>query len=66
MYTDGLNEAVSEAGEYFTIDRIRQRIQATGGLPSIIGEAVIQEVCTFIGQGSQSDDMCLVTLGRLA
>jgi serine phosphatase RsbU (regulator of sigma subunit) len=65
MYTDGLNEAVSEAGEYFTIDRIRKRIEATSGLPSIVGDAVIQEVCGFIGQGSQSDDMCLVTLGRL-
>ena len=35
MYTDGLNEAVSEAGAYFTIDRIRKRIQATNGLPSV-------------------------------
>jgi sigma-B regulation protein RsbU (phosphoserine phosphatase) len=66
MFTDGLNEAVSEEGEYYTIDRIRQRIQATSGLPSIVGDAVVQDVCNFIGQGSQSDDMCLVTLGRLA
>jgi phosphoserine phosphatase RsbU/P len=66
MYTDGLNEAMSEAGAYFTIDRIRKRIQATNGLPSVVGDAVIQEVCSFIGQGTQSDDMCLVTLGRLA
>jgi len=66
MYTDGLNEAVSETGEYFTIDRIRKRIQATSGLPSVVGDAVIQDVCRFIGQGTQSDDMCLVTLGRLA
>ncbi|NLX54805.1 MAG: SpoIIE family protein phosphatase [Planctomycetaceae bacterium] len=66
MYTDGLNEAVNETGEYFTIDRIRKRIQATSGLPSVVGDAVIQDVCRFIGQGAQSDDMCLVTLGRLA
>jgi sigma-B regulation protein RsbU (phosphoserine phosphatase) len=66
LFTDGLNEAVSEEGEYYTIDRIRQRIQATSGLPSIVGDAVVQDVCNFIGQGSQSDDMCLVTLGRLA
>jgi sigma-B regulation protein RsbU (phosphoserine phosphatase) len=66
LFTDGLNEAVSEEGEYYTIDRIRQRIQATSGLPSIVGDAVVQDVCKFIGQGSQSDDMCLVTLGRLA
>jgi phosphoserine phosphatase RsbU/P len=65
MYTDGLNEAVNETGDYFTIDRIRRRVQATNGLPALIGDAVIQEVCSFIGQGSQSDDMCLVTLGRV-
>ena len=66
MFTDGLNDAVSEAGDYYTIDRIRKCIQATPGLPSIVGDAVVKDVCDFIGQGSQSDDMCLVTLGRLA
>ena len=65
IYTDGLNEAVSEAGEYFTIDRIRKRIQTTTGLPSTVGDALIKEVRSFIGQGSQSNNMCLVTLGRI-
>ncbi len=65
MYTDGLNEAVSESNEFYTIDRIRQKIKAIGGLPSVLGPAVVDDVCEFIGQGSQSDDMCLVTFGRL-
>ncbi len=65
MYTDGLNEAVNEANEFYTIDRIRARIRATTGSPGVLGPAVIDDVCEFIGQGSQSDDMCLVTFGRL-
>jgi serine phosphatase RsbU (regulator of sigma subunit) len=66
MYTDGLNEAVNEAGAFYTIERIRKRIRATQGVPSELGQSVVKDVCEFIGQGSQSDDMCLVTLGRLS
>lgn len=66
MYTDGLNEAVNEAGDYYSIDRIRDCVAATMGRPTAVGDAVIQDVCKFIGQGAQSDDMCLVTLGRLS
>ena len=33
MYTDGLNEAVNEAGAFYTIERIRKQIQADPGCP---------------------------------
>ncbi|MHB9080820.1 MAG: SpoIIE family protein phosphatase [Pirellulaceae bacterium] len=66
LYTDGLNDAVNEAGAFYTIERIRKKIQAIHGVPSVLGECVIKDVCDFIGQGTQSDDMCLVTFGRLA
>ncbi len=66
MYTDGLNEAVNEAGAFYTIERIRKQVRATQGVPTKLGQAVVNDVCEFIGQGSQSDDMCLVTLGRLS
>ncbi|MHB8955256.1 MAG: SpoIIE family protein phosphatase [Pirellulaceae bacterium] len=65
MYTDGLNDAVNEAGVFYTIERIRKQIQAVKGIPSVLGQRVVDDVCDFIGQGTQSDDMCLVTLGRL-
>jgi serine phosphatase RsbU (regulator of sigma subunit) len=65
MYTDGLNEAVSESGALYTIERIRNHVQRISGLPAVLGQAVVDDVCEFIGQGSQSDDMCLVTFGRL-
>jgi hypothetical protein len=31
----------------------------------VIGQTLVKDVCDFIGQGVQSDDMCLVTLGRV-
>ena len=55
-----------QAGAFYTIERIRKQIQAVNGVPSVLGESVIKDVCDFIGQGTQSDDMCLVTFGRLA
>ena len=33
MYTDGLNEAVSETDEFYTIDRIRKQVQRMQGTP---------------------------------
>lgn len=64
MYTDGLNEAASATEEYYTIDRIRNRIKAIGGRPGKLGPAIISDVRGFVGNGPQSDDMCLVILGR--
>ena len=65
LYTDGLNEAASATEEYYTIDRIRTRIKAIGGRPRKLGPAIINDVRVFVGNGPQSDDMCLVIVGRL-
>ncbi len=65
MYTDGMNEAMSESDKFYTIDRITSFIKKTGGSPRELGPAIVEDVCKFIGQASQSDDMCLVTFGRL-
>ncbi len=66
LYTDGLSEAVNEEGQFYTIERIRRQVAAADGRPKRLGQTLVQDVCGFIGQGAQSDDMCLVTLGRLA
>ncbi len=54
LYTDGLNEAVSEANEFYTIDRVRLLVKATGGTPSSLGPAIIDDVCKFIGEGRKA------------
>ncbi len=65
MYTDGLNEAVSESEAFYGIERIRQCVRRTSGSPEAQGRALVDDVRAFIGQGDQSDDMCMVTFGRL-
>ncbi len=65
LYTDGLNEAISEAGDFYTIERVVQMVKDTDGSPRKAGQTIIDDVCEFMGQGSQSDDMCLVSIGRV-
>jgi len=65
-YTDGLNEAADEQGVLYGIPRLHRRLGAAEGSPSFLGKAIIQDVDGFVGDGEQSDDMCLVTFGRLA
>lgn len=65
LYTDGLNDAVSEQGAWYSIERIRNQVKKCSGTPAVIGQALVDDVCRFIGQGAQSDDMCVVTFGRL-
>jgi serine phosphatase RsbU (regulator of sigma subunit) len=65
-YTDGLNEATDEQGVLYGIPRLHQRVGAAEGSPTFLGQAIIQDVDGFVGDGEQSDDMCLVTFGRLA
>ncbi|MCU0961761.1 MAG: SpoIIE family protein phosphatase [Pirellulaceae bacterium] len=66
LYTDGLNDAVNAEGQFYTIERIRRQVAAVDGRPTVIGQTLVKDVCDFIGQGVQSDDMCLVTLGRIS
>ncbi len=65
MYTDGLNEAVSEADKFYGMERIRKVLSAAEGSPSKQGRILVEDVCNFIGRGAQSDDMCMVTFGRV-
>ncbi len=64
LYTDGINEAPSAAGEMFGIDRLQKLVvQCTGGLHEA-GEQIVADVRKFVIGTEQADDMCLVILGR--
>jgi sigma-B regulation protein RsbU (phosphoserine phosphatase) len=65
LYTDGLNEAANEAGDLFTIKRIQECVRAVSGGPQVLGQTVMDSVSAFVGQAAQTDDMCLVSFGRL-
>lgn len=64
LYTDGINEAPSVAGDMFGIDRLQKLVgQCTGGLQEA-GEQIVAEVRKFVDGTEQADDMCLVIVGR--
>ncbi len=64
LYTDGLNEAANPAGDLYTIDRIREKVAASKGSPSVLGKELVADVQQFVDGGVQTDDMCLVAFGR--
>lgn len=65
LYTDGINEAMNMHGDQFTIDRVRKHIiEGVDSDLTVVGQAIIDDVRGFIGNGPRTDDMCLVCFGR--
>jgi sigma-B regulation protein RsbU (phosphoserine phosphatase) len=63
LYTDGITEAMNEAGEIFGDQRLAQLIDDHGDLNSDdLRERILLEVRTFAGATAQQDDMTLVLL----
>ena len=65
VYTDGFSEAANSANEYYGMTQVRNAVAHASGPPSQLGKVVVDTVLKFIGHCEQSDDMCLVSLGRL-
>jgi serine phosphatase RsbU (regulator of sigma subunit) len=63
-FTDGFSEALNERNELYGLERLRERI----GLPvkdvAALGNTILDDVKAFVGGHPQSDDMCLVCIGR--
>ena len=64
IYTDGINEAMDEAGNQFGVDRIREHVALAADGPESLGLRVVEDVRRFVGNQPQNDDMCLVCFGR--
>ncbi|MFN9626422.1 MAG: SpoIIE family protein phosphatase [Planctomycetota bacterium] len=64
MYTDGIFEAPNNAGEQFSIKRVRKIIEAAKGSVVPAGEELIKSVKEHIVGCEQEDDMCIVIVGR--
>ena len=66
FYSDGLVEAHDPNGEMFGFPRLRALI-AKHGEQRALGEFLMEEVCTFVGEGwGQEDEITLLTLRRCA
>jgi serine phosphatase RsbU (regulator of sigma subunit) len=52
------------SGKHYQTHRIRGHVKDGGSGVQALGQAIIGDVQQFIGDRSQTDDICLVCLGR--
>ena len=66
LYSDGVTEAMNEAGEEYGMERLQEVIAATssGGAEEVT-RAIFDSVKKFAGDAPQSDDITCLTLSRL-
>ena len=64
LFTDGLVDAMNSNGEAFGQARIIDVVRHSSGSPEDVGNRLVQEIHRFVGQRPQTDDMCLVVVGR--
>jgi sigma-B regulation protein RsbU (phosphoserine phosphatase) len=65
LYTDGITEAMNKEGELY--GRARLLSQFSNEVPGVraLGLRILDDVKQFVGNRSQSDDMCLTCFGRV-
>ena len=67
LFSDGISEATDARGEMYSMERLVQRItQTSGTTASEIGDAIIEDVESFVGDAEQADDISLVVISRNA
>jgi predicted ester cyclase len=63
LYTDGLVEAHDPKGEMFGFPRLQALVSELAEEESSLGEALLEELYSFVGEGwEQEDDITLLTL----
>jgi phosphoserine phosphatase RsbU/P len=65
VYTDGFSEAMNEARELYSIERIAKQVGLDAATVEAIGGNVLNDIRKFVAGYTQSDDMCLACFGRL-
>jgi len=65
VYSDGVSEAMNEAGDFFGDDRLRAVVEQSSGLPAdALGARILTAVETFAGEAPPYDDVSLLVLKR--
>jgi len=64
LYTDGISEAMNEKNELYGFQRLFEQVAVPCTSVAAHGRSILGNVKEFVGKRSQSDDMCLVCLGR--
>ena len=66
LYTDGITEAMNDEDLLYGVERLRTQLACQATRIDRIGRRILDDVRQFVGLRAQSDDMCLVCLGRKA
>jgi phosphoserine phosphatase RsbU/P len=64
LYTDGITEAMNDGDELYGRERLLKQVGARPDAVDALGRQILADVKTFVGARRQSDDVCLVCLGR--
>ncbi len=64
LFTDGFSEAMNSEKELYGLERLRKRIGTSLSDVAELGRVILDDVENFVGGTPQSDDMCLVCVGR--
>ncbi len=66
VYSDGVSEAMNEAGEFFGDDRLHALAAETRVMAAPdAGRHILNGLASFVGEAEQSDDVSLMVLRRL-
>lgn len=64
MFTDGFSEAMNSDEDLYGLERIVTQLKKGSAGVAQMGKGILDDVKTFVGTQSQSDDMCLLCFGR--
>ena len=64
LFTDGISEAMNDENQLYGLPRIERQVRESFSGPADLGRLILDDVKRFVGQRSQSDDMCLMCFGR--
>lgn len=64
LHTDGISEALDHDGRCYGLDRLERMVAASGPGAADVGRAVLADVARHAAGQVQSDDICLVAVGR--
>jgi serine phosphatase RsbU (regulator of sigma subunit) len=64
IFTDGFSEAMNGERELYGLDRLKTQLSSSALNVRDFGQHILDDVHKFVNGHDQSDDMCLVCLGR--
>lgn len=65
LYTDGLTEARNPQQDFFGLNRLRNVIESVSGDMEVLGQAILDDVHSFIAGRPRSDDLTLACVSRI-